>query len=129
MRTLIIDDEQPLRSALYKVFSSLGVCDQAEDGAQGLMLIKMALEKEPYDLIVLDIVLPELSGQRIIKKLRELEAKAGIDPLKEAKVVVVSGRQDEPTLLQAFRNGATGWVNKPINPAKLLNNLKNLKIS
>jgi len=120
MKTLVIDTDRAIMDAVSAIFCKKGGCDWAEDGEKGLDMIKSAFKQgQPYDLIVLEIVLPEVSGYTIIKEVRNLELNMNISPIDEVKIIVLTYRSDEPTLLQAFRNGATGWVSKPIDPTAL----------
>lgn len=118
MKTLIIDDTC---APLAVTFEKWGLCDVATTGMEGLSYIINSYKiKCLYSLIILDIVLPELSGFDIIKQIRSLEVQYNIKPIEEAKIVVVTSRTDEPSILEAFRNGATGWINKPIEVNKLI---------
>ena len=127
MKTLVIDAEEALKESICNIFATKGACDSANDGNMGLELIKQAFNlNSPYELIILDIVLPEVDGHTIIKKIRAWELAGNIDPLMEAKIVVMSRRRDEPTILQAFRNGATGWINKPASAEDVMLKLNNL---
>ena len=128
MKTLVIDAEEAIKQSICGIFADTGACDGANDGNMGLELIKQAFEiSQPYALIILDIVLPEIDGHTIIKQIRQWEIDRGIDTLNEAKILVVSRRRDEPTILRAFRNGATGWISKPVAMEEIVHKLNNLK--
>ena len=127
MKTLVIDAEEAIREGLAGIFGNNGVCDTAENGQIGLDLVQKSFELNmPYALVMLDIVLPEIDGGTIIKRIRANELKYGVDTLNEARILVVSHRKDEPTILNAFRNGASGWISKPVDMEHILNKIKNL---
>ena len=127
MKTLVIDAEEAIKQSICGIFVENGVCDGAGDGLMGLELLKQAFSiNQPYRVVVLDIVLPKVDGHTIIKKIRQWELEKGIDPLNEATILVVSRRRDEPTILKAFRNGATGWISKPVAIEEIVNKLNNL---
>ena len=128
MKTLVIDAEEAIKQSICGVFANNGTCDGATDGQMGLDLLKQAFKlKQPYTLVILDIVLPEVDGHTIIKRIREWELEQGVDPLNESKILVVSRRRDEPTILKAFRNGATGWISKPVAVEEIIHKLNNLR--
>jgi two-component system, chemotaxis family, chemotaxis protein CheY len=124
IKTLIIDDEIQGYTCIK---SMLGVCDIVESGLIGVEYAETALKiKSYYNLILLDVVIPDLDGIEVIRKIRDLEKSYNIKSSSEAKVVVVSSRRDEPTILEAFRNGATGGIDKPVATDLFLIKLKNL---
>lgn len=124
IKTLIIDDEIQGYTCIK---SMLGVCDIVESGLIGVEYAETALKiKSYYNLILLDVVIPDLDGIEVIRKIRDLEKSYNIKSSSEAKIVVVSSRRDEPTILEAFRNGATGWIDKPVATDLFLTKLKNL---
>jgi two-component system, chemotaxis family, chemotaxis protein CheY len=124
IKTLIIDDEIQEYTCIK---SMLGVCDIVESGLIGVEYAETALKiKSYYNLILLDVVIPDLDGIEVIRKIRDLEKSYNIKSSSEAKIVVVSSRRDEPTILEAFRNGATGWIDKPVATDLFLIKLKNL---
>jgi DNA-binding response OmpR family regulator len=100
---LIIEDEAPLRKALYdklefEGFSAL----EAKDGEEGL---KVALENHP-DLILLDIIMPKMDGFILLDKLRQ-------DPWgKDAPVIILTNLNDSNYVLKSFRNDVYEYVVK-----------------
>lgn len=115
MKTLIIDNNTNPNACLCKVLKDIGQCDVVGGGLEGLKCLAEHLSKEePYNLIFLDIMLPDIDGLDLIKQIRILEESFGVTPEKEAIVVVVTFKKDEPTILKGFLNGATGWFHKPL---------------
>ncbi|MEK7127244.1 MAG: response regulator transcription factor [Patescibacteria group bacterium] len=104
MRILLIEDEKRLSDAVKKGLTESGFAvDQAFDGEEGDYLAK----NEPYDLIVLDIMLPKIDGLTICKNLRKKEIKIPILML-TAKTTV----EDKVTGLDA---GADDYLTKPFS--------------
>jgi DNA-binding response OmpR family regulator len=99
---LVVEDEPRIRAFLGRAFEAEGfTVDGASDGLEGL---RRALEV-PYDLVVLDLLLPRVDGLTV---LRELSRRCPAVP-----VVVVSARSDLPTKLRGFELGARDYVAKP----------------
>ncbi len=111
---LIIDDEAPIRKLLeitlesndYKVW-------QAETGKEGIL---MAVNHPP-ELILLDIGLPDKSGQEILKELRTWYTKA---------IIVLSVLNKESDIVTALDNGATDYLTKPFRTAELLARIRSV---
>ena len=109
MRILIIEDEKKVRNFLSRKLESEGyTVDLAEDGPRGLA---RAL-RGPYDLVVLDLVLPRLDGLSVLQELNEERP--------ELPVLILSGRSDLPTKLRGFELGARDYLAKPFSLEELL---------
>jgi DNA-binding response OmpR family regulator len=109
MRILVIEDEARIRSFLARGLEAEGYSvEQAADGRAGLALVL----RHPWDLVVLDLLLPGLGGLDV---LRELHRERPAVP-----VLVVSARSDLPTKLRGFELGATDYLPKPFSLAELL---------
>ncbi len=129
MKTLIVDDDTMVREALRHLLGQFGIVDEGENGVEGIRYIEESYRlNQPYNLILLDIVLPELDGYALIRKVRECEQTHNVELGKETKIVVISSRYDEPTILEAVGYGAMGVVQKPINSETVLNNIKRLRV-
>ena len=109
MRLLIVEDEEDLASALRRLLGDAGfTCDVARDGEEGLYL---ALEAR-YDLLILDLMLPRLQGERVLSELRA----RGV-PL---PVLVLTARDTVTDRVQLLESGADDYVVKPFEPAELV---------
>ena len=108
LRVLIIEDEASIRRGLSDVLRFRGChVGIAADGAQGL---KLALEGT-WDLIVLDIMLPELDGFSVCERLR----RAG----RETPVLMLTAKGDEDDIVRGFEAGANDYVTKPFGVREL----------
>lgn len=109
MRILVIEDEKRVRTLLQRKLEAEGYAvDLAEDGPRGLA---RAL-RGPYDLVVLDLVLPRLDGLSVLGELNQ--------ECPELPVLVLSGRGDVPTKLRGFELGARDYLAKPFSLEELL---------
>jgi two-component system, OmpR family, response regulator len=109
MRILVIEDEARIRAFLARGLEAEGYSvDCAADGDDGLA---RALD-QPWDLVVLDLLLPGRSGLAV---LRELSGKRPALP-----VLILSARSDLPTKLKGFELGASDYVPKPFSLDELL---------
>ena len=79
MRILIVEDEFITRKIVQSILSSYGECDIAVDGEEAVQAFTMAWESnKPYDLICMDILMPNKDGHQALKEIREKEAQRGI---------------------------------------------------
>lgn len=109
MRILVIEDEPLILSFLSRGLAAEGfVVDSAGDGRGGLA---RALS-ESYDLVVLDLLLPQLDGLTVLRELQRQRP--------ELPVVIVSARSDLQTKLRGFGLGASDYVSKPFSLDELL---------
>ena len=104
MRILVIEDEPRILSFLKVGLEAEGFAvDGAEDGVDGLA---RALEG-PYELVVLDLLLPRLDGLRLLDELHRSRP--------ELPVLILSARSDLPTKLRSFQLGANDYLSKPFS--------------
>lgn len=107
---LVIDDDMSLRIAMRAALAKSGFdVVEADSGQAGLDLFK----DEPSDLILLDVIMPGLSGYETCKEIRRLPGGEHV------QIMMVTGLDDTESIERAFEAGANGFVAKPINWAML----------
>ncbi|MFZ6710797.1 response regulator [Undibacterium sp. TC9W] len=113
-KILLIDDNDVTREVLRVILRSEGyhVVGEATDGGSGL---ELALKLKP-DLILLDIVMPKISGTEILPRIREL--------LPEARVLMVTANKDQDTITEVVKTGIHGYILKPFNAQKIINTVE-----
>lgn len=105
---LIVDDEESIRTMLYKVIRSNGL--DAETACSGEEAMNL-LRNKHYDLILLDINMQGMDGFQVVQRMRG----SGI----QIPVILVSGRQEDYDTLYGLDIGADDYVTKPFNPVVL----------
>ena len=74
MRILVVDDDAPNRKLLKDIVSRLGECDAAEGGQNALSAFEKAWQDwRPFNLIFLDVLMPDMDGRQVLLKIREIE--------------------------------------------------------
>lgn len=102
MRLLVVEDNRSLLANLFDYFESRGhVLDAAPDGPTGLHLAST----QPYDVVVLDWMLPRMDGRDVLQRLR----KGG----SEVPVLMLTARDELPDKVAGFRAGADDYLTKP----------------
>lgn len=128
-RILIVDDSRYQRHLVEKALEGVGRCEQAEDGAVAVRLFQQALHRgEPYDLVIMDILMPTMDGHRALAWMRRMEEQAGVS--RPTRVIMLSSLDDPYNMMQAqFEEGAGAYLTKPFDPADMLEALRALEIA
>lgn len=126
MRALIVEDDFGSRHLLQAYLKDLATVDVAVDGEEGMEAFKLAwAENEPYDLILLDIMMPKMDGQACLKEIRDLEHKMGLRQKDEVPVIMTTALEDPKNVIEAFhKGGATGYIVKPIDKQTFLSEVE-----
>lgn len=111
---LIIDDDQMTHKIMTRILEPLGRVLSAENGQQG---IELAINQKP-DLILLDMVMPNLSGQQVIATLQTLTQ------TQEIPVIFVTAETNFQVEANALEMGAVDFISKPVNPVVLIARVK-----
>jgi len=105
---LVIDDEETMRDSCQQALSRSGnIVEVAEEGTKGLEM----LGKESFDLVILDLKMPGLSGMEVLKRIKEDEP--------EVVVVVITGYATVESAVEAMKAGAYDFIPKPFTPESL----------
>jgi two-component system response regulator HydG len=108
VKVLVIDDDKVMRDACYQILSRLDFeVDLASDGRRGLSLI----EKGSYDLILLDLVMPDQNGIEVLKQIKPL------DPA--VQVIIITGHGTIAAAVETIKLGAFDFLPKPFTPDDL----------
>lgn len=129
MKTLIVDDDFVCRLLLQELLKNYGPCHTAVNGRETVEAVRMALDgAEPYNLICLDIMMPEMDGQQALKEIRELESQQGRVAKLGARILMTTALHDKDNIMQSFRAQCDGYLVKPIDKRKLLAQLRELEL-
>jgi len=129
LRILIVDDDLMGRRLLQKFLSPYGECDTAADGKEALLAFRLAWEKRrPYDLICLDIVMPEMDGRTVMREMRAWEEDHGVKGGDGAKIIMTTTAEDTDEVLLSFNLGCEAYVFKPIDRERLLSKMEGLSL-
>ncbi len=129
MRILVVDDEVVSRKKMMKSVSALGSCEGVQNGSAALSAVKTALEEwKLYDLITLDVSMPDISGTEVLTTIRELEVERGLDDEERATILMVTSHSDIETV-KACVGKCDGYVIKPFNKEVIMNKLKQTKLT
>ncbi|MEE9609809.1 MAG: response regulator, partial [Desulfatiglandales bacterium] len=127
LRILIVDDEFVSRKKAQKIMSQYGECDSATGGTEALEASLLAHEEgNPYDLVTMDISMPDMDGVEALKRIRAWEESQNIQIGKGVKVIMVTASKTSDSVLSSFNEGCEAYIVKPFNKENLLAALKEL---
>ncbi|WP_298432483.1 response regulator [Geobacter sp.] len=126
MKTLIVEDDFISRKIMKELLLPLGETDIAIDGSEAVQAFRLAHEeRHPYDLICMDIMMPNMDGHEALTQIREYEKELGIGAADEVKVIMTTALDDPKNVVEAFyRGGATSYLVKPITRQKLMKEIR-----
>lgn len=126
MKTLIVEDDFLSRKLMLAYLTPLGECDAAANGSEAIDAFMLAIGAgEQYDLITLDIMMPEMSGQEVLMRIRWLEEEHG---LVATKIIMTTALKDRSNVMDSFYNQCDGYLVKPIKANKLRGLLRELNL-
>lgn len=109
MRALIAEDDRQIASFVVKGLKQAGFAvDHVTDGESGLHMV----QANPYDVLIVDVMLPKLDGFKMIERIR---AEGSNTP-----ILILSARGSLDDKLQGFKSGSDDYITKPFSFAELL---------
>ncbi len=116
MRVLIVDDEPNIRKSLEGLLKDEGhSASSCPSGEEALERVRA----ESFDAVLLDVMLPGMNGLEVLERIRPL--------IPDAQILVMSGHADISTAVKAVQAGARQFLEKPVDPDRLLIELRNLE--
>jgi len=110
-RILVVDDDEMVLMALGELLKPEGYDVQTvSSGTEALQ----KLNQNGYDLLMLDVIMPEMDGFELCKKIRDL------DQYKDTPIVFLTAKSREEDRMRGLEVGANLFLSKPISPDKLL---------
>ena len=129
MKTLIVEDDFTSRLLLQEFLQPYGPSHIVVNGKEAVEAVAAALEAgEPYNLVCLDIMMPEMDGQTALKVIRGMEEGRGILSNRGARIIMTTALSDVKNIVGAFRGLCDAYLMKPIDRAKLLDELRKLEL-
>ena len=110
-RIMAVDDSVSLRRMLVYTLTQAG--HQVTEAADGVEAVRLA-GSATVQLVITDVNMPNMDGLTLVKKLR------GLPSYKHVPILVLTTEMDPAKKKEAKDAGATGWIVKPFDPAKLL---------
>ncbi|MFW6295315.1 MAG: response regulator transcription factor [Halanaerobium sp.] len=103
---LVVEDEYKIRKIIRSYLQEKYDIYEAEDGEKALQLFN---EKD-FDLIILDLMLPKISGEEVCKKIRQVS---------DIPIIMLTAKSSEENKVEGFNFGADDYITKPFSPREL----------
>lgn len=127
MKSLIVEDEFAARRLLQIYLAPFGECDIAINGIEAVKIIEQVINNGvPYDLICLDINMPQMDGMETLKLIRQIEKTNGISEQRRARIIMTSSNAESKYIDGSHDQGCQAYLVKPIRKRDLLAEIERL---
>jgi two-component system response regulator YesN len=111
---LIVDDDSEFRQEMHEILEDYRVIE-ATNGLDALDILK---KPNAIDLVILDIIMPHMSGMEVLRKIREIKPALGI--------IILTGNSSKDFAIEALKGRADDYIEKPFEVSKFLSTIKNI---
>jgi len=129
IQVLLAEDDAPARLTLETFFAPYGDCDVAVDGKQAVDTFRASWDLgKRYDLICMDVLMPEMDGREAVRQVRAYELSHGVFPWDGAKIIMASAMGDMKEVVLCFNEFCDAFLVKPLDLNMLLNHLTSYRL-
>lgn len=127
LKILIVDDSDSLRFILKAFFKGIANCDEASDGEQAVDMVRSSLGNGAYDVIFMDIMMPEMDGLEATRAIIDMLEERGLEKSERPRIVMLTCLADSKHMLEAqYECGADAYITKPFERQILFETMGNL---
>ncbi len=127
MKMLIVDDELVSRRKMEIILREYGEYDAVENGNAAIRSFTAALESgNLYQLVTLDISLPDMEGTTVLKMIRDLEKGNAVPADKRVKVLMVTAHGEQETVMSSISAGCDDYIKKPFTLERITRKLEKI---
>lgn len=120
MKCLIVEDNKNNYELLQRMLEDFGYCDIAENGEEAFDIFKQAhTENEPYDVMFLDIMMPGINGDEVLRMIRSWE-KNHLGEGQNVRIVMATSKTDTDTIITSYDDGCQHFLMKPYDKVEIL---------
>ena len=125
LRTLLVEDDFTSRLFLQTFLSRYGDCHIAVNGREAVEAFRSALERgQGYDLICMDIMMPEMDGHAAVQQVRAIEEGHGVLSTWGVKIIMTTALDGVKDVSQSYMELCDAYLVKPIDLSKLLRHMR-----
>lgn len=111
-RILIVDDEEIGRTVMEEIFGRYGQSVSVSTGSDALQVYEKAIDRfKPFNLVLLDISMEDISGVEVLKKIKQIDTDRGI---KESVVIMVTAHSERDLVVGSIKAGCKAYFIKPL---------------
>ena len=120
LKMLLVEDDFGSRLLLHTFLSRWGECHIAVNGREAVDAFRTAAESgQQYDVICMDIVMPEMNGREAVRQIRAIEERKGVLPNRGARILMVSCVDDISEVGRCFGELCDAYITKPVDLSML----------
>jgi two-component system chemotaxis response regulator CheY len=125
VKTLVVEDDFSSRLLLQEFLKPYGAVHIAVNGKEAIEAVRAAATAhDPYNLICLDITMPEMDGHAALKEIRGFEESRGIPSSQGSKIFMITAVDDIKNVFEGFRGLCDAYIVKPLDRAKLTEQIR-----
>jgi len=125
----LVDDDNDVLRLLEHHLQGRGNCALADNGNKAVSAFRSELEAgHCYDLVCLDIMMPDMDGRDVLMEIRDLERSFGVSARHRSKIAMVTSVDTPKDKLKAFHASCDAYINKPIAKEAILKVIESLGI-
>ena len=127
MRILLAEDDYASRKYMTRFLSAFGDVDVTVDGEEAVMAFQMEIEQgRQYDLVCLDIMMPNKDGLDALRDMRRMEREMDIPEEQETRIIMITALSEMEQVNRAFDIGCQGYAAKPLDTDKFVKVMRKL---
>ncbi len=117
MKSLVVDDEVVSRKKMIKILGKYGTCVEAKNGTEAIeqFSINAVSGTDLFDLITLDITMPDINGLEVLKRIRNIENDKSISKEDQVVILMVTASSEKEIVRSSIEGGCDDYVIKPFN--------------
>jgi two-component system chemotaxis response regulator CheY len=125
LRILLAEDDLTCRLLLQTILCRYGECHVAVNGMEAVEAFHVAMEQgQTYDLVCMDILMPEMNGREAVRRIRAMEEACGTLSTSGAKVIMTTTVEDVKEVILCFHELCDAYLMKPIDMTELIDLMK-----
>ena len=129
LKILVAEDDEANRKFLRKLLAKFGEVTVVADGFQAVKSYMQAMDdKEPYQLVCLDVMMPRIDGYKALDAIRDLENKNALTAGERAKIIMISALDEGGFDEELAGNQYDCYMSKPIDILEFEMNLKRMNL-
>jgi two-component system chemotaxis response regulator CheY len=127
MKMLVAEDDSTSRLLLEVILKEYGTVQSCANGREAVVAFRNALEAgQPYNLVCLDIMMPEMDGKEALRQIRAIENSRGISSTQGVKTIMITALGDVKNMFEAYKELCDAYVVKPVQKNIFLEELRKL---
>jgi len=128
VKCLVVDDDELGRELTLLCLEGIADCMTADNGLVAVEMFRTAFEEgKPFDLILLDLLMPEMDGSTAAIEIRQIEKEWGVSVNDGVKIIVISSLNTPNDIIQAYVSAkSAAHLVKPVQPDKLISAMNKL---